>query len=43
MTLEDVPALQAPAYRLLELSECGEINSQVKRFNLAEDQNISSV
>ena len=43
MTLEDVPALQAPAYRLLELSEGGEINSQVKRFNLAEDQNISSV
>ncbi len=43
MTLEDMPALQAPAYRLLELSERGEIISQVKRFNLADDQNISSV
>ncbi len=36
MILEDEPALQAPAYRVLELSESGRIISQVKRFNLAD-------
>lgn len=37
MTLEDDPELQAPAYRLLELLEYGDITSQVKRVNLADN------